>query len=115
MVIRKITHERFCMEEMDMEIKNLAQLKRVIKEGHKFIIRKHYIKPEYEGQIRKPNVVQTNGFYSIEDGKPDSKITLANNKKGSWIEYEKASDWKFENGICKQYFRENAIWEIEVI
>lgn len=98
-----------------MEIKNLAQLKRAIKEGHKFIIRKHYIRPECEGQIRKPNVVQTNGFYSIEDGKPDSKITLANNKKGSWIEYGKASDWKFENGICKQCFRENAIWEIEVI
>lgn len=73
-----------------MEIKNLAQLKRAIKEGHKFIIRKHYIKQEYEGQIRKPNVVQTNGFYSIEDGKPDSKITLANNGKGSWIEIRKS-------------------------
>lgn len=98
-----------------MEIKNLAQLKRAIKEGCKFIIRKHYIRSEYEGQIRKPNVVQTNGFYSIEDEKPDSKITLANNGKGSWIEYGKASDWKFENGLCKQYFRENAIWEIEFI
>ncbi len=98
-----------------MEIKNLSQLKRAIKEGHKFIIRKHYIKPEYEGQIRKPNIVQTNGFYNIEYEKPDSKITLANNGKGSWIEYGKASDWKFENGLCKQYFRENAIWEIEFI
>lgn len=98
-----------------MEIKNLAQLKRVIKEGRKFIIRKHYIRSECEGQIRNPNVVQTNGFYSIEDEKPDSKITLANNGKGSWIKYGKASDWKFENGLCKQYFRENAIWEIEFI
>ena len=62
-----------------MEIKNLSQLKRAIKEGRNFIIRKHYIRPEYDGQIRNPNVVQTNGFYSIEDGKPDSKITLANN------------------------------------
>ena len=41
MVIRKITYERFCMEEMDMEIKNLEQLKKEIKEGHEFIIRKH--------------------------------------------------------------------------
>ena len=98
-----------------MEIKNLSQLKRVIKEGHKFIIRKHYIKPEYEGQIRKPNVVQTNGFYSIEDGKQNSKVSLANNKKGSWIGYGKASDWKFENGICKQSFRGNNVWEIEII
>ena len=94
-----------------MEIKNLAQLKRVIKDGRKFIIRKHYISSEYEGQIRKPNVVQTNGFYSIEDEKPDSKITLANNGKGSWIEYGKASDWKFEDGVCKQ----SNVWEIEFV
>lgn len=98
-----------------MKIKNLSQLKRAIKSGCKFIIRKHYIKPEYEGQIRKPNVVLINGFYSIEDGNPDSKITLANNGKGSWIEYGKASDWKFENGICKQSFLGKEIWEIEFI
>lgn len=98
-----------------MKIKNLSQLKRAIKSGCKFIVRKHYIKPEYEGQVRKPNVVQTNGFYSIEDGKPDSVVTLANRGKGSWIEYGKASDWTFENGICKQSFREKGVWEIEFI
>ena len=92
-----------------MEIKNLSQLKMAIKDGHKFIVRKHYIKPEYEGQIRKPNVIQTNGFYSIEDEKPDSKVTLANNGNGSWIKYGKASDWRFENGLCKQ----SNVWEIE--
>lgn len=92
-----------------MEIKNLSQLKRAIKEGRKFIIRKHYIRPEYKGQIRKPNVIQTNGFYSIEDEKPESTVTLANNGKGSWIEYGKASDWRFENGLCKQ----SNVWEIE--
>lgn len=98
-----------------MEIKNLAQFKRAIKEGKNFIVRKHYIRPEYEGQIRKPNVIQTNGFYSIEDGRTDSKITLANNGKGSWIEYGKASDWKFENGICKQSYCGREVWEIEFI
>lgn len=98
-----------------MKIKNLSQLKKAIKEGHKFIIRKHYIKPEYEGQIRKPNWVLTNGFYSIENEKPDSEVTLANNGKGSWIEYGKASDWEFENGVCKQSFRGNNVWEIEII
>lgn len=64
---------------------------------------------------RKPNIIQINGFYSIEDGKPDSEVSLANNDKGSWIEYEKASDWKFENGICKQSFHGNGIWDIEFI
>lgn len=92
-----------------MEIKNLTQLKRAIKEGRKFIIRKHDIRPDYVGQIRKPNVIQTNGFYSIEDEKPDSMVTLANNGKGSWIEYGKASDWRFENGLCKR----SNVWEIE--
>ncbi len=98
-----------------MEIKNLSQLKRAIKSGCRFIVRKHYIKPEYEGQVRKPNVVQTNDFYSIEDGKPDSVVTLANRGKGSWIEYGKASDWTFKNGICKQFFRGKGVWEIEFI
>lgn len=36
-----------------MEIKNLSQLKRAIKEGRNFIIRKHYIRPEYDGQNQK--------------------------------------------------------------
>ena len=98
-----------------MEIKNLTQLKRAIKEGHKFIIRKHYIKPEYEGQIRKPHVIQTNGFYSIEDRKPDSEVTLANNGKGSWTGYGKASDWTFKNGICKMSCYGRDTWEIEFI
>lgn len=98
-----------------MEIKNLSQLKRAIKERHKFIIRKHYIRPEYEGQIRKPNIILSNGFYSIEDGNADSKVTLANGGKGNWIEYGKASDWKFEKGICKQSFHKKEVWEIEFI
>lgn len=98
-----------------MEIKNLTQLKRTIKDGHKFVIRKHYIHPKYEGQVRKPNVVQTNGFYSIEDGKPDSEVTLSNNGKGCWLKYGKASDWKFENGICKYFNHGKEILEIEFI
>lgn len=56
--------------------------------------------------------MQTN---TLQNRKPDSKITLANNGKGSWIEYGKAADWKFEDGVCKQYFHGNAIWEIEII
>lgn len=95
------------------EIKNLSQLKKAINEGKRFVVRKHYIKPEYIGQRRKPNVIQTNGFYSIIPEEPDSTVTTANRGKGSWIEYGKASDWKFEDGLCKQSFRGNAIWEIE--
>ena len=34
-----------------MEIKNLSQLKRFLREGHNFIIVKHFIKPEYRGSV----------------------------------------------------------------
>ena len=44
-----------------MEIKNLAQLKRVIQEKREFIIRVHR-QEKFLGQKRIPNVVQSNGF-----------------------------------------------------
>lgn len=96
-------------------IKNLSQLKKAVNNGLSFKIVKHYIKPEYTGQIRKPNKIQTNGFYSIVENEPENPVTLANYGKGSWIEYGKASDWIFENGICKQSCRGNDIWEIQFL
>lgn len=96
-------------------INNLSQLKKTISNGAMFNIIKHYIKPEYTGQIRKPNKIQTNGFYSIVPEEPENPVTKANGGKGSWIEYGKASDWTFENGICTQYHHGRAIWEIQVI
>ena len=101
-----------------MDIKNLSQLKRAINNGACFKIVKHYIKPIYEGQIRKPNKVQTNGFYSIvpePSSEIDMQVTNANQGKGSWIEYGKASDWIFENGTCKLISHGKEIWEIEFI
>lgn len=97
-------------------IKNLSQLRKAINSGKKFRIIEHGIKPMYKGQIRKPNVVQTNGFYSIVENEPDNPVTLANNGKGSWIEYGKASDWIFENNMCAQYDRSGRmIWIIQFI
>ena len=52
-----------------MEIKNLAQLKRVIQEKREFIIRVHR-QEKFLGQKRIPNVVQSNGFYSVISGQP---------------------------------------------
>lgn len=98
-----------------MEIKNLSQLKKAINNGAMFKIIKHYIKPEYAGQIRKPNKIQTNGLYSIVPGEPDNQVTKANGGRGSWIEFGKASDWTFENGICTQYCHGRAVWEITIV
>lgn len=95
-----------------MEIKNLAQLKRAINNGQCFVIQKHHIKPDYTGQIRKPNKIQTNGFYSIVVNEPENEVTKANAGKGSWFAYGKAKDWIFENGICKCIRNDRKIWDI---
>ena len=94
-------------------IKTLADVKRAINEGCCFTIKKHYIKPELEGQTRKPNVIQTNGFYSVIPNEPNHTVSMANYGKGYWAEYGKASDWSFKDGICKQYSHGKEIWEIE--
>lgn len=96
-----------------MNIKNLAELKKAIAAGRSFTIKKHYIKPEFTGQKRTPQKVQTNGFYSGITGEPNHPISLANYGKGYWAEYGKASDWTFENGTCKQSCRGREVWEIE--
>lgn len=96
-----------------LEIKNLSQLKKAVNTGHCFRIRKHYIHPEYTGQMRKPSVIQTNGFYSTIPDDPDCKISKANGGKGYWFDYGKAKDWQFHDGVCI-YNRPDgkAVWEI---
>ena len=99
-----------------MEIKNLAQLKRVINEKKCFVIEKHYIKPEFTGQRRQPNIVQTNGFFSIVPGEPENYVSTANYGKGYWVDYGKASNWVFEDGLCKlkdtRHELTEFVWEI---
>lgn len=100
-----------------MEIKNLAQLKKAINAKTPFQIVQHFVKPEFTGQIRKPNVVQTNGFYSVVHNDPDHMVSRFNGGKGSWIAYGKASDWKFEDGLCKLYDsgKDRPTWEIRFL
>ena len=69
-----------------MRIKNLAQLKRVIQEKKEFIIRAHRHE-KFLGQKRVPNIVQSNGFYSVISGQPEHEVSCANHGKGSWIDF----------------------------
>ena len=97
-------------------VKNLSQLKKAVNNKCRFKIVEHGIKPEYTGQIRKPNVIQTNGFYSIVANEPNNLVSLANNGRGSWIEYGKASEWKFENGLCSMFNPNGSlVWTIQFI
>ncbi len=94
-------------------IKNLSQLKKAINEKKEFKIVRHYIHPDYEGQVRVPNIIQTNGFYSVEKNKPDSKVSAANNGKGIVFYYGKARDWSFEDGLCRYTVDGKKIWDIK--
>lgn len=97
-------------------IKNLSQLKKAIADKQKFLIVKHYVKEEFSGQIRTPNVIQTNGFYSIIENEPNSKITLANCGKGYWYEYEKANCYDFnEDSIVFKFSNGEPCMEIKFI
>ena len=100
-------------------IQNLSQLKRAIASGCAFEIVEHGVKPEMAGQIRRANVIQTNGIYShVVDGCSDemrNTVNAWNGGRGSWAEYGKASDWSFTDGLCKQTFRGRYIWTIRVI
>jgi len=77
-------------------ITNLSQLKKAIDSGAHFEIVEHYIKPELTGQKRKPNVIQTNGFYSVVPDEPENIANTWNGGRGSWFAYGKASDWTFD-------------------
>ena len=95
-----------------MEIKNLSQLKKAINSGSCFIIQTHHLKPEFTGQIRKPNKIQTNGFFSIVLGEPNNEVTKAKAGKGSWFGNGSAKDWTFEDGLCKCSHSGRKIWDI---
>lgn len=93
-------------------VKNLSQFKKAISAGYAFKIVKHYIKPKLSGQIRKPNKVQTNAFYSVVYGEPNNPVSLANDGKGYYLNYGKAGDWDFTGDTIKMYAGGNPVWEI---
>lgn len=84
-------------------IKNLSQLKKQLIAGAEFDIVGH-CRPECIGQRRKINVANTTGVYTIVPGEPDSKATLANKEKGSFLGWSKAPFWEFRaDGVCALY------------
>ena len=89
----------------------------MIQENREFVIKEHRIE-RFLGQKRTPNIIQSNGFYSIVTGQPEHEVSLANDGKGSWIEYGRASQWEFQDGLCSMYLPEkdhlpeNLIWTI---
>lgn len=84
-------------------IKNLSQLKKQLTAGTEFEIVKH-CRPEQIGEIRRVNIANTQGLYSIIPNEPQSKTTLANGGRGSWLGWSKAPFWEFKpDGTCLLY------------
>lgn len=88
------------------DIKCLAELKREFTAKHKFVMVEHFVKPEHTGEVRVPNVIQTNAIYSVIDGDPNHEVSKANGGKGYFMQYGKAKDWTFENGLCTCHFKD---------
>ena len=78
-----------------MVVKNLAQLKKALAVGAKYEVLEHFTHPEYKGQKRVVQKVQTNGVYSGIADEPDCKFSMLNHGKGCWTGFEKASSWVF--------------------
>jgi hypothetical protein len=87
----------FRKEKKTMQkIKNLTQFKQLCSEEMvTFVIEKHYVKPEYTGQIRIIQEVETNGFYTGIAEEPEHKLSKCNEGKGIWCRFGQAKDWKF--------------------
>lgn len=96
-------------------VQNLSQFKKAMKAGYRFQIVEHFNFPERNGEIRQANVIQTNGMYTVIPNEPDSKISKANNGKGSWVEFGKASDYTFANGLIQQSFYGRPMWTLRIL
>ena len=83
-------------------IKNLAQLKRTLVKGAEFEITNH-CRPEVIGERRRVNYADTTGIYTIVPDSPESKASLANGERGSYLEWGRASRWKFDGETCSRY------------
>lgn len=104
-----------------MTVNNLSQLKKALAAGHDFQIVEHFVKPEMSGQIRRVNVMQTNGIYTHAVGNVSTddavRINSWNYGKGSWIEFGSAHDWTFASGLCQQRNKITGrpVWTIRLI
>ncbi len=77
-------------------IKNLAELKRIIKPGTEIKALSHANHPEIVGLTREVINVQTNGFYSVIKDQPEHRFSQCNYGKGFWSPFEKASCYEFD-------------------
>lgn len=84
-------------------IKNLAELKRLIKPGTEIKALTHACHPEIAGLTRIVTDVQTNGFYSKIKDDPKHKYSNCNYGKGFYSPFEKASFYEFDDTTVRVF------------
>lgn len=79
-----------------IQVKNLAELKRAIQPGVEMLTTSHAYHQEIVGLIRQVTKVQTVGFYSVIKDQPNHKYSTCNHGKGFFTGFEKASAYIFD-------------------
>ena len=82
-------------ERTPFQIKNLAELKRLIKPGTEIRATYHAKHPEIVGLTRVVTTVQTNCFYSKIKDQPKHKYSTMNHGMGLRSDFEKAGMYRF--------------------
>lgn len=82
-------------------IKNLAELKRLIKPGTELKATMHSKHPEIVGLTRVFTDVQTNAFYSVIKDQPEHQLSRCNYGKGFRSDIEKASCYEFDGSTIR--------------
>lgn len=83
-------------------VKNLNQLKKVMKGNPRFQIIAHCRK-ECVGEIRQVTQTNTAGFYSAVASDPENWTRTANRGRGLILWWNAASFWNFQGGVCSVY------------
>ena len=83
-------------------VKNLNQLKKVMKGNPRFQIIAHCRK-ECIGEIRQVTQANTTGFYSAVAGDSEDWTRTANQGLGLILWWNRAPFWSFQDGVCSVY------------
>ena len=83
------------------QIKNLSELKKLIKPGTEIKTLAHKYHPEAIGLIRVVTEVHVNFFYSKIKDQPEHEYSICNHGKGFRTDIEKASEYIFDEATVK--------------
>ena len=88
-------------QKAPLRIKNLAELKRCIRPGTELVATSHSKHPALVGLVRVVTEVQTNAYYSVVKDQPTHQYSACNHGKGFRSDFEKASNYIFEDTTIK--------------